>query len=1355
MRGLRLRPNRTELAALLPEENSEAAAALARAWSSASQDADRVEKWYAEALGSWLAKYKNENTRESYRRTIGHFFWFVERLRGSGRLVPPHEITEADVRGYVTFLADGMDTPQARFERDPMAKTVLVAVEEASRASAAPVEWQAVYRHAPELQPHDVLRTLRLLARKGAIESVPDYRSAFDAAIAAARAEAQAQGKRRIQWLPKLDPTAFRYRAKTSGTKASPATIQQRLSAVSSFFAEMIRPRAGWDTSFRVPVTGNPASVMLREAVKKTRLESEHRTARVKSTPDEFRLLMRLAEVEVKSSIVRARDVLVFVILLDMGLRVSELCEAKNKDVMSGVLTVTRKGGRVQDIGIPSEALQVLAAYREAVAGAFDPVIAGKMLLPDAPLVAAVGRRGFSAAAVADLGPAAPLTRWGVEEMFRRYASMAVRSQDPIVQEILAKYWVGLPPGVASRDAVERALSKRLHPHGLRHLHAARSEQAGIPIRDVAAGLGHASTSTTERVYLPQVDTATPRQGLAGEILSSAPRSPVQVVAPPPGPAAAAPAEVSPKPAQAPKGQPQPTSRPAAGGGPVIASVDVSSESPSPSPETGGIVAFTEAQPEAALFPPSPVAAYEHRPVVSTATAIDAVTANGRGRLMNYAHLVTGQVSLLPYYVVADSSRSGGDPYANRYFVPVPCLNPQVDTDLVALREGAEELYNNLIAASRPSEAAALTRWVFHLLAKGRELELCMRGTGTVEKPKVPSLITEVEFQRGEQKLLSAFGSRLGSTSTVEALAALGVAGNEKVLVRVYDAYPNTALMSGIASKGGIARDAIKQIAILRHSRAVASWKSEVKSSGRKEWISFSQIAPAKRSGEREADYVERIRGNVVRAHSCVSGILPWLGENGMQWSGSFDPKQDPHEYAVSTDANAALATSAASSTIADRATTGSGGRFLGMAKYTPPDWMLRTDDPLGSPEFGIPTGERDDFESWIQASLVASDVVADPVRDAELLGGDQTAKDLHKALATADTFVEYSGSRILPAADYADARAEWVLDRRAAVTLTQAVNSIVRERGWPGYYETKVGSAMSRLRSFDASLPFDQWRPMLFALAGKTDPRSVGKAVSKFLEVGTKTWSIFDLCRYDTVARTVVHDIEARRAFIERFGVDPQLVARRVVRQTWEMRKAAGKTTTTSAAAFATMANLLLSWHVPDVETMREFAKEIGTYGSGAGVEGLRKAWEQIASVEELIARADHREIDIRLRAMGDGRPQGLGEAVAELQREASDPFVEGTAQEALEAQREQGRKAARGDLTSMGPKPENLLKNSSDPLGKSLRLLAIALRAPKLPAVRGDMRRNAKEPERVVDVAELARVKINPVTAAFLVMS
>jgi site-specific recombinase XerD len=57
------------------------------------------------------------------------------------------------------------------------------------------------------------------------------------------------------------------------------------------------------------------------------------------------------------------------------------------------------------------------------------------------------------------------------------------------------------------RKAARAGIEKRVHPHGLRHTHAAELVREGVPMNVIRDQLGHTSLATTDR-YLRNVAPA-------------------------------------------------------------------------------------------------------------------------------------------------------------------------------------------------------------------------------------------------------------------------------------------------------------------------------------------------------------------------------------------------------------------------------------------------------------------------------------------------------------------------------------------------------------------------------------------------------------------------------------------------------------------------------------------------------------------------------------------------------------------------------------------------------------------------------------------------------------------------------
>jgi site-specific recombinase XerD len=92
-----------------------------------------------------------------------------------------------------------------------------------------------------------------------------------------------------------------------------------------------------------------------------------------------------------------------------------------------------------------------------------------------------------------------------VERWLDRRKALGIKSTAPLFCTLRGK---ALDPSYL-RHAVKRLakrarIEKRVHPHGLRHTHAAELAREGVPMNVIQAQLGHSSLATTSR-YLAHV----------------------------------------------------------------------------------------------------------------------------------------------------------------------------------------------------------------------------------------------------------------------------------------------------------------------------------------------------------------------------------------------------------------------------------------------------------------------------------------------------------------------------------------------------------------------------------------------------------------------------------------------------------------------------------------------------------------------------------------------------------------------------------------------------------------------------------------------------------------------------------
>jgi integrase/recombinase XerD len=228
------------------------------------------------------------------------------------------------------------------------------------------------------------------------------------------------------------DVDAYRSEMEDEDPPPAIATIRRRLAAVSSFYRYWVQEdelsRNPAAHARRPKASQEPGSIAL------TLAQSLQLLAYVDSLPDN-------------------RPAVILHLLLESGMRVSELCNAMVGDlsVSSGhrTLTITRKGGaRAAVVLLPSTGQLV------------DVYLNGRT---DGPLIATSGvKRG---------GVPGPLDRGYVRDLCRRLTVEA-----------------GLPSEIC----------ERMHPHVLRHTVATLLDEAGVPMQRIQQLLGHADIRQTE-----------------------------------------------------------------------------------------------------------------------------------------------------------------------------------------------------------------------------------------------------------------------------------------------------------------------------------------------------------------------------------------------------------------------------------------------------------------------------------------------------------------------------------------------------------------------------------------------------------------------------------------------------------------------------------------------------------------------------------------------------------------------------------------------------------------------------------------------------------------------------------------
>ena len=251
------------------------------------------------------------------------------------------------------------------------------------------------------------------------------------------------------------DVTDFRVHLKTAvspatGRPYSQSTINQRLSAISSFYREAVKRGLRLD---------NPADGVARESV----------TPYGKATflsPEEGEDLAFVAAID-KTTDQGRRDFALFLLYLTGAFRVSEVASMRVGDLRRQgrrlFVTYTRKGGLVEAVQLADEAADALDDYL-ATRGE---------LKPDSPLFVASekGRKAAAAIGRYDLDVEKPLTTRAIRYLVKTYATKALGE------------------------------SRGIRPHSLRHTAAQAADAEGASYTEISRLLRHANLSVTA-VYL-------------------------------------------------------------------------------------------------------------------------------------------------------------------------------------------------------------------------------------------------------------------------------------------------------------------------------------------------------------------------------------------------------------------------------------------------------------------------------------------------------------------------------------------------------------------------------------------------------------------------------------------------------------------------------------------------------------------------------------------------------------------------------------------------------------------------------------------------------------------------------------
>ena len=203
----------------------------------------------------------------------------------------------------------------------------------------------------------------------------------------------------------------------------------------------------------------------LEEAVDDVRVPRHEPGPPETLTDTDYANLLRVPD---RRTIAGKRDYALLRVLGDCGLRSAELRGLRARDLRRPRanarhhrLYVRGKGGREREVPVPEAVQQALEAWT-----AVHPLARGVGLLDEQPLFVRLGRHG-------DEEPL-PLSAVAVHRLVRRHCHAA-----------------GVPERLA-------------HPHALRAYWATHLLEAGVPVHEVSARLGHVDLRTTARYAAPR-----------------------------------------------------------------------------------------------------------------------------------------------------------------------------------------------------------------------------------------------------------------------------------------------------------------------------------------------------------------------------------------------------------------------------------------------------------------------------------------------------------------------------------------------------------------------------------------------------------------------------------------------------------------------------------------------------------------------------------------------------------------------------------------------------------------------------------------------------------------------------------
>lgn len=221
--------------------------------------------------------------------------------------------------------------------------------------------------------------------------------------------------------------------------KLAPSTVGTYVSVLKAFF--------GWCFEEEL-LDANPAARLVKPKIPQKVMPT--------FTPEHIERMLATCDTETRTGL---RDYVILLVLLDTGMRVSELCNLRLSDVYPRYVKVMGKGQKEREIGLHPEVGKVLWKYVQKHRAAFR--------IEDDHVF--LGERG-------------PLTRSGVEVMFKE---------------------VGEKAGITG---------VRVSPHTMRHTFSKQYLKQGGDIFKLSRELGHSGVQITQKYYLTDFNSTDARQ---------------------------------------------------------------------------------------------------------------------------------------------------------------------------------------------------------------------------------------------------------------------------------------------------------------------------------------------------------------------------------------------------------------------------------------------------------------------------------------------------------------------------------------------------------------------------------------------------------------------------------------------------------------------------------------------------------------------------------------------------------------------------------------------------------------------------------------------------------------------------